>query len=213
AKPVIVATQVLESMMAAPRPTRAEVSDCANAVLDGADAVMLSGETAVGQHPVEAVRTMARIIETTESAGRGRLAPLCTTAAPRASTAVPGAAIAAAAAQVAADLDATYLLTFTYSGATARLVSRLRPVTAMLAFTPVEHTRHVLSLSWGAQTYQVPQVASTDEMLRLVDRTLQVNRLAHPGDTVVVVAGAPVGQGGSTNTVLVHRVGHGPHQW
>ncbi|MCL2423525.1 MAG: pyruvate kinase, partial [Micrococcales bacterium] len=201
AKPAIVATQVLESMMGAPRPTRAEVSDCANAVLDGADAVMLSGETSVGQYPVEAVRTMARIIETTETLGRDRIVPLGP---------IPpshGSAITVAAVQIAADLQAKYLVTFTVSGATARRVSRLRPETALLALTPVEHTRNMLSLSWGARTFLVPQVASTDDMVRLVDLTLQDNRLAAPGDMVVVVAGTPVGQAGTTNTVLAHRVG------
>jgi len=200
AKPVVVATQVLESMMASPRPTRAEVSDCANAVLDGADAVMLSGETSVGQFPVEAVRTMARIIETTESLGRERIVPLGPVSPSH------GSAIAAAAVQVAADLQVKYLVTFTQSGATARRVSRLRPQTPLLALTPVEHTRNMLSLSWGAQTFLVPQVGSTDAMVRLVDSTLQANGLVEVGDRVVVVAGYPC-QPGTTNTVLVHRIG------
>lgn len=201
AKPVIVATQVLESMITAPRPTRAEASDCANAVLDGADAVMLSGETSIGKYPVEAVRTMARIIETTESSGLDRIAQLVSTPSTR------GGAITRAAVQIGTNLGVKYLVTFTQSGDSARRLARLRPKIPMLAFTPVEHTRNMLSLSWGAQTYLVPEVGSTDDMLRLVDLTLRANRLADIGDLVGVVAGTPVGQSGSTNTVLVHRIG------
>ncbi len=201
AKPVIVATQVLESMITAPRPTRAEASDCANAVLDGADAVMLSGETSIGKYPVEAVRTMSRIIETTESSGLDRIAPL-----------VPNpmhddGPITRAAVQIGTNMDVKYLVTFTESGGSARRLSRLRPEIPILAFTPVEHTRNMLSLSWGAQTYMVPEVGNTDDMVRLVDLTLRANRLAEFGDLVVVVAGTPVGQIGSTNTLLVHRIG------
>ncbi|MCL2455273.1 MAG: pyruvate kinase [Micrococcales bacterium] len=201
AKPAIVATQVLESMMTNPRPTRAETSDCANAVLDGADAVMLSGETSVGRYPIEAVRTMARIIETTEAMGSHRMAPLTLMTPKR------GDAITRAAVQIGTNLGVKYLATFTQSGATARRLGRLRPPTPMLAFTPVEHTRNVLSLTWGAQTYQIPEVANTDEMVRLLDRTLRANGLAEIGDLVVVVAGTPVGQAGSTNMVLVHKIG------
>ena len=209
AKPVIVATQVLESMITAPRPTRAEASDCANAILDGADAVMLSGETSVGKYPFEAVRTMARIVETTESLGRDRIAPLMSTPTSRSGV------IARAAVQVATQLGAKYLVTFTQSGSTARRVSRLRPEIPLLALTPVQQTRNMLSLSWGAQTYLVPEVGNTDDMVRLVDLTLRANQLAEIGDMVVVVSGTPVGQVGSTNTVLVHRIGDedGPRPW
>ena len=150
AKPVIVATQVLESMTTNPRPTRAETSDCANAVLDGADAVMLSGETSVGDYPIETVRTMARIIEATEELGRERIAPLGSTPHTR------GGAITRAAAEIGETLDVKYLVTFTQSGDSARRMSRLRSAIPLLAFTPVDDVRNVLSLSWGVQTYRVP---------------------------------------------------------
>lgn len=201
AKPVIVATQVLESMISAPRPTRAEASDCANAVLDGADAVMLSGETSVGDYPIEAVRTMARIIENTEELGRERIAPLGSTPHTR------GGAITRAAAEIGETLGVKYLVTFTQSGDSARRMSRLRSGIPLLAFTPETQVRNVLSLSWGVQTYQVSQVESTDAMVKLVDATLRANGLAELGDYVVVVAGAPVGVVGSTNSIVVHKIG------
>jgi len=201
AKPVIVATQVLESMTNSPRPTRAEASDCANAVLDGADAVMLSGETSVGDFPILTVETMARIIEATEEAGRERMAPLGSTPHTR------GGAITRAAAEIGEVLGAKYLATFTQSGDSARRMSRLRSSIPLLAFTPREHVRNVLSLTWGTQSYQVPEVANTDAMVGQVDTTLQANGLAEVGDLVVVVSGAPVGQPGTTNSILVHRIG------
>ncbi|MDM7856358.1 pyruvate kinase [Cellulomonas alba] len=201
AKPVIVATQVLESMTTNPRPTRAETSDCANAVLDGADAVMLSGETSVGVYPIETVRTMARIIEATEELGRERIAPLGSTPHTR------GGAITRAAAEIGEALDVKYLVTFTQSGDSARRMSRLRSSIPLLAFTPVESVRNVLSLSWGVNTYQVPKVDNTDQMVSQVDATLQANGLAEVGDYIVVVAGTPVGVVGSTNSVVVHKVG------
>jgi pyruvate kinase len=201
AKPVIVATQVLESMISAPRPTRAETSDCANAVLDGADAVMLSGETSVGEYPIEAVRTMARIIENTEELGRERIAPLGSTPHTR------GGAITRAAAEIGETLGVKYLVTFTQSGDSARRMSRLRSAIPLLAFTPENQVRNVLSLSWGVQTYKVSEVESTDQMVKLVDATLRANGLAELGDYVVVVAGAPVGVVGSTNSIVVHKIG------
>src|SRR3954470_12681836 len=201
AKPVIVATQVLESMISSPRPTRAEASDCANAVLDGADAVMLSGETSVGDYPIEAVRTMARIIENTEELGRERIAPLGSTPHTR------GGAITRAAAEIGETLDAKYLVTFTQSGDSARRMSRLRSPIPLLAFTPVTSVRNMLSLSWGVQSYQVPSVEHTDAMVAQVDQTLRAHGLAELGDYVVVVAGAPVGVAGTTNSILVHKVG------
>jgi pyruvate kinase len=201
AKPVIVATQVLESMTTNPRPTRAETSDCANAVLDGADAVMLSGETSVGVYPIETVRTMARIIEATEELGRERIAPLGSTPHTR------GGPITRAAAEIGEALDVKYLVTFTQSGDSARRMSRLRSSIPLLAFTPVESVRNVLSLSWGVNTYQVPSVDNTDAMVSQVDATLQANGLAEIGDYIVVVAGTPVGVVGSTNSIVVHKVG------
>ena len=201
AKPVIVATQVLESMISAPRPTRAEASDCANAVLDGADAVMLSGETSVGEYPIEAVRTMARIIENTEQHGRDRIAPLGWSPQTR------GGAVTHAASEVGETLGAKYLVTFTQSGDSARRMSRLRSPIPLLAFTPLPEVRNHLALSWGVQTYQVPHVAHTDAMVLQVDQTLLVNGLAEDGDLVVIVFGAPVGVPGTTNSLVVHRIG------
>src|SRR5690606_9706964 len=187
AKPVIVATQVLESMISAPRPTRAEASDCANAVLDGADAVMLSGETSVGEYPIEAVRTMARIIENTETHGSDRIAPLNWHPQTR------SGAITPAASQVAETPGAQDRVPFTQTGDSARRVSRLRSTIPLLAFTPVSHVRNLLALSWGVQAYEVPTAEHTDAMVRQVDQTLQANGLAENGDLVVIVFGAPVG--------------------
>ena len=201
AKPVIVATQVLESMISAPRPTRAEASDCANAVLDGADAVMLSGETSVGEYPIEAVRTMARIIENTEQHGKDRIAPLGWSPQTR------GGAVTHAGSEVGETLGAKYLVTFTQSGDSARRMSRLRSPIPLLAFTPLPEVRTRLALSWGVQTHQVPHVAHTDAMVLQVDQTLLVNGLAEDGDLVVIVFGAPVGVPGTTNSLVVHRIG------
>ena len=201
AKPVIVATQVLESMISAPRPTRAEASDCANAVLDGADAVMLSGETAMGAFPIEAVRTMARIIENTEEFGAERMAPLGSSPHTR------GGAITRAAAEIGETMGVKYLVTFTQSGDSARRMSRLRSSIPLLAFTPVTTVRNMLSLSWGVQSYEVASVEDTDEMVTQVDQTLRANGLAEFGDYVVIVSGAPVGIPGTTNSILVHKIG------
>lgn len=201
AKPVIVATQVLESMIQNPRPTRAEASDCANAILDGADAVMLSGETSVGAYPIEAVRTMARIIENVEENGGERIAGLGSYPQTR------GGALTRAAAEMGEQLDATYLVTFTQSGDTARRLSRLRSPIPLLAFTPLTTTRNQLSVSWGVTTYETPEVRHTDEMVAQVDEVLQEKALAQPGDQIIIVAGMPPGTPGSTNSIRVHTVG------
>ena len=201
AKPVIVATQVLESMTTSPRPTRAEASDCANAILDGADAVMLSGETSVGDYPIETVKTMARIIESTEKHGRERIAPLGSTPHTR------GGVITRAAAEVGEVLGVKYLVTFTQSGDSARRMARLRSAIPHLAFTPQSSVSSVLALSWGTESHVVKSADSTDEMLSLVDTTLKSEGLAEDGDLVVVVAGAPVGGSGTTNSIVVHRIG------
>jgi pyruvate kinase len=201
AKPVIVATQMLESMIENPRPTRAEASDVANAVLDGADAVMLSGETSVGAYPVEAVATMARIVETVEVKGLDRIPPLGTR--PR----TQGGAATWAAAEIADMLGARFLVAFTQSGDSARRVSRLRSPIPLLGFTPLESTRNQLALSWGVEPFLVPHVSHTDEMVLQVDRMLVEMSRCNPGDIVVVVAGSPPGTPGSTNTVRIHRIG------
>ena len=201
AKPVIVATQVLDSMISAPRPTRAEVSDCANAVLDGADAVMLSGETSVGRHPLEAVRTMARIIETTEDQGLERIAPLGT----RPST--KGGAVTYAAATVGDLLDVSYLVAFTQSGDSARRMSRLRSRIPLLAFTPDPAVRSQLALTWGVETFLTATVQHTDEMVKQVDELLLSVGRCERGEQVVIVAGSPPGIPGSLNAMRVHRMG------
>ncbi|WP_449372585.1 pyruvate kinase [Arthrobacter psychrolactophilus] len=202
AKPVIVATQVLESMIENPRPTRAEASDCANAVLDGADAVMLSGETSVGLFPIETVKVMARIIEAAEAEAGMKLIPKLGSE-PK----TRGGVITAAAVQIAKQLDAKYIATFTQSGDSAFRLSRLRPSKPVLAFTPVESVRNQLALAWGIEPVLVPMVSHTDAMTEQVDTTLLEKGLVNEGDLVVIAAGSPPGQAGSTNLVKVHKVG------
>lgn len=201
AKPVIVATQMLESMISSPIPTRAETSDVANAVLDGADAVMLSGETSVGEYPVQTVRTMARIVESTEDHGLERIAPLGTK--PR----TLGGAITLAAVEIAEFTEASYLCVFTESGDSARRMSRLRHGLPIIAFTPNEATRRRMALTWGVRSFLVERKTHTDELFSLVDDVLLENGLAAPGDRVIVTAGSPPGIEGSTNDLRVHRVG------
>jgi pyruvate kinase len=201
AKPVIVATQVLESMIENSRPTRAEASDCANAVLDGADAIMLSGETSVGKWPIEAVRTMAKIIESTEEHGLDRVAELGT------KPHTTGGAVTAAAAEIGDLLGAKYLVTFTTSGDSAKRLSRIRSKLPMLAFTPNASTRSQLTLTWGIETFEVPMAKHTDQMARQVDVSLLESGRCVEGDTVVIVAGSPPGIPGSTNALRVHHVG------
>ncbi|MDO4916796.1 MAG: pyruvate kinase [Rothia sp. (in: high G+C Gram-positive bacteria)] len=201
AKPVIVATQVLETMIENPIPTRAEASDCANAILDGADAVMLSGETSVGKYPIITIQTMARIVSATEERGLYRVAPLGTTPKTR------GGAITRAAVTVADQLNVDYITAFTQSGDTARRLARLRPSKPVIAFTPDPKVRAFLALLWGVQTVQTNHVGDTDEMTALVDRYLLANELSQPGQMIVMAAGSPPGVAGSTNLLKVHRVG------
>jgi pyruvate kinase len=201
AKPVIVATQMLDSMITNSRPTRAEATDCANAVLDGADALMLSGETSVGEFAIEAVQTMARIIQKTEEGGLDRIRPIKT--APR----TKGGAITKAATEVGAIVDAKYLVAFTQSGDSARRMSRLRSPIPILAMTPEVGTYNRLALSWGVESMLTPIVGATDEMVKLVDTVLIDSGRAQLGDQVMIVAGSPPGIPGSTNAMRVHRVG------
>jgi pyruvate kinase len=201
AKPVIVATQMLESMIENPVPTRAETSDVANAVLDGADAVMLSGETSVGKYPVVVVETMARIVDSTETHGLERIAPL--TAKPR----TQGGAITLAAMEVAQFIEAKFLCMFTESGDTARRMSRLRPEIPMIAFTPDPAIRRRMALTWGIRSSLVEEVAHTDLMFHQVDDYFLSNGLAEVGDKVVVISGSPPGIQGSTNDIRIHKIG------
>ena len=200
AKPVIVATQMLESMIENSRPTRAEASDVANAVLDGTDAVMLSGETSVGKYVMETVRTMARIVETVETEG-DRVPPLPHV--PRTKRGV----ISYAARDIGERLNAKALVAFTSSGDTVRRLARLHTSLPLLAFTSIPEVRSQLALSWGTETFLVPEVATTDAMVLEVDKALlQLGRYSK-GDQVVIVAGAPPGTVGSTNLIHVHRIG------
>ncbi|TAJ46181.1 MAG: pyruvate kinase [Herbiconiux sp.] len=206
AKPVIVATQVLESMISSPRPTRAEASDCANAVLDGADAVMLSGETSVGEFPVITVQTMARIIESTEEHGLERIPALGTK--PR----TQGGAVTLAAAEVGEFVGAKFLCVFTESGDSVRRMSRLRNIIPIIGFTPEPGIRNRMSLSWGVQSYLVERVKHTDELMVQVDDVLLGLGRAQLGDKVIVISGSPPGVAGSTNDMRVHVIGsaHNP---
>jgi len=201
AKPVIVATQVLESMTTSPRPTRAETSDVANAVLDGADAVMLSGETSVGEYPTVTVQTMSRIVTSTEEHGLDRIQPLGTR--PR----TQSGAITLAAVEVADFVEAKFLCVFTESGESARRMARLRNKIPILAFTPEESVRRRMSLFWGVESFVVGRVTHTDQMVAQVDEALKSTGRAVDGDKVIIISGSPPGIPGTTNDIRVHRVG------
>jgi pyruvate kinase len=203
AKPVIVATQMLESMISSSIPTRAETSDVANAVLDGADALMLSGETSVGSFPVETVSTMAKIIQSTEENGLSRIPDLGT----RPHT--QGGAVSFAAMEIAELLGSKFVCVFTEGGDSLRRISRLRSAVPVLSFTPNVQTARELSLVWGSKTYIVPKVTHTDSMFEQVDISVLEQGMCKVGDEVVVVAGTPPGVSGSTNTLRVHKVGTG----
>ncbi len=201
AKPVIVATQMLESMITNSRPTRAEATDCANAVLDGADALMLSGETSVGEFAIEAVQTMARIIAHTEQGGMDMIRPM------RSAPKTKGGAITKAATEVGAIVGAKYLVTFTQSGDSARRTARLRSPIPILAFTPEIGTYNRMALDWGVEPELTPMVKHTDEMVMQADTLLLSSKRCKEGEFVVIVAGSPPGIPGSTNAMRVHRVG------
>ncbi|MDI6520253.1 pyruvate kinase [Streptomyces coelicoflavus] len=204
AKPVIVATQMLDSMIDNARPTRAEASDVANAVIDGTDAVMLSGETSVGKHATDTVRTMARIVGAAEEdiLAKG-LPPLTERNKPR----TQGGAVARAAAEMGDFLGAKFLVAFTQSGDTVRRLSRYRSPIPLLAFTPEPATRSQLSLTWGVETFLGPHVDSTDAMVDQVDELLTRYGRCEKGDVVVITAGSPPGVSGTTNLVRVHHIG------
>jgi pyruvate kinase len=200
--PVITATQMLESMVASSRPTRAEASDVANAIFDGTDAVMLSQETAVGQYPVEAVATMARIAREAESTPYRSAPPP-----PAVGKLDVPATVCRAAVQMATDLGARAIVAFTESGATARMVSRFRPGTPILGLTTSEAARRRMALFWGVETAApLPVGTQVRGMIAEADERIVREGMLDPGDLIVVVAGSPGGRGG-TNRVLVHRVG------
>lgn len=202
---VIVATQMLESMLHEPRPTRAEASDVANAVIDGADALMLSGETAIGEYPVEAAQMMVRIIEEAEKSGRhgdvgGR--PSVRHVAP-----THAHAISHAAREIVRDMALKAIVAFTRSGFTARLISKDRPSVPILAATPNEAVRRRLSLFWGVTPVLCPFVEDTDGMIEAVERELVARGYLQPGDPVLIMGGMPVTTRGPTNFLKIHIVG------
>ena len=201
AKPVIVATQMLDSMISNSQPTRAEATDCANAVLDGADALMLSGETSVGDFPIDSVKIMARIIERTEDMALDQIPPL------KHSPATKAGAITKAATEVGSTVGAKYLVAFTQSGDSARRMSRLRSPIPMLALTPEIGTYNRLALSWGVESLLTATVNHTDEMVMQVDSILIDSKRVKIGDLVLIVAGSPPGIPGSINAMRVHKIG------
>ena len=203
-KPVIVATQMLDSMERASRPTRAEASDVANAVLDGADALMLSGETSVGDHPFLTVQTMSRIIEHMENHALSQLPSL-----PYQEEADTGLVLTWAATEIGASLHARYLAAFTETGRSARALARHRKSTPLLAFTPNPRVRSQLALVWGLETFLVPSVRHTDDMVEQLEAALLASGRALIGEKIVIVAGVPPGVPGSTNGLRVHTMGHG----
>ncbi|QIG42629.1 pyruvate kinase [Nocardioides anomalus] len=211
AKPVIVATQMLESMIGNPTPTRAEASDVANAILDGADAVMLSGETSVGEYPIHTVETMARIVQATERHALEQR-EVGTLRALQWDPHTKSGVITKAAGEVAERIDAKYVVAFTQSGDSARRMARLRSPIPVLAFTPDGRTRSQLALTWGVETFKTAEVEHTDEMVRQVDEQLLDIGRVEEGDLVVIVAGAPPGIPGSTNALRVHRMGDAIHE-
>jgi pyruvate kinase len=200
--PVITATQMLESMVASPRPTRAEASDVANAIFDGTDAVMLSQETAIGQYPIEAVATMNRIAREAEATPHLAAPPP-----PAVGALDVPATVCRAAVQVATDLGARAIMAFTESGASARYVSRFRPRTPIIGLTTSDAARRRMALYWGVETASpLGKGTQVRSMIDDADARIVEEGLLTPGDLVVVVAGSPGGRGG-TNRVLVHRVG------
>ncbi|MBQ1161770.1 pyruvate kinase, partial [Streptomyces sp. A73] len=195
---------MMESMITNSRPTRAEASDVANAVLDGADAVMLSAESSVGQYPIETVKTMSKIVQAAEEELLGRgLQPLVPGKKPR----TQGGSVARAACEMADFLDGKALVAFTKSGDTARRLSRYRVSQPILAFTTDSATCNQLTLSWGVETFVVKHVDHTDEMVELVDAELLRLQRFETGDTMLITAGSPPGVPGTTNMVRVHHLG------
>ena len=198
--PVITATQMLESMIINPRPTRAEASDVANAILDGTDAIMLSGETAVGAYPIEAVQMMVRIALETEGSGRTALQPQCKRLS-------QSHAVSHAARALSEEASVQAIVVFTLSGTSARLISKDRPRTAILAYTPSERVYRQLALWWGIWPYRIGMRGTTEELIAEVEQCLQEDKLVKRGEHVVIMGGFPVASQARTNFVKLHRVG------
>jgi pyruvate kinase len=203
-KPVITATQMLDSMQRNPRPTRAEASDVANAIFDGTDAIMLSGETAAGLYPVEAVKTMHRIALRTEQALQYR--DLLAQRTKQSGTTITDA-IGQSVAHTALNLDVAAIVTPTVSGQTARMISKYRPKAPIVAVTSNDSVSRKLALVWGVHPQVAPQVNSTDEMLDIAVEAAVKSGIVKHGDLVVITAGVPVGETGSTNLMKVHVIG------
>jgi pyruvate kinase len=198
-KPVITATQMLESMIENPQPTRAEASDVANAILDGTDCVMLSGETAMGKYPVQSVEVMARFAMQAETS----LAPWP----PDVHISGPDESVAHAACRAAEEQHAQAIVTFTQSGSTALLVSKHRPRMRILAPTPFDQVARKISLYWGVTPILLKTKRTTDDMIASVERAMLFRKLVRPHDLIVITAGVPIGVAGSTNMMKIHRVG------
>ncbi|MCX6795948.1 MAG: pyruvate kinase, partial [Candidatus Falkowbacteria bacterium] len=208
-KPVITATQMLDSMIRNPRPTRAEVSDVANAVVDGSDALMLSGETSMGEFPVDSVKMMKSIIDETEKGlyehknihrysfhhPKGYFQESTITD-----------AVGASSCEMAAHLKAKYIVTTTSSGYSARMVAKHRPETPILALTPDEKVYNQLSMVWGVKPLILPAFHTTDELIYQSIDLLEARRMIRKGDLLIIIAGHPVGMGGQTNLIKVHKV-------
>jgi pyruvate kinase len=195
---------MLDSMEHSPRPTRAEASDVANAVLDGADALMLSGETSIGEFPVHVVETMSKIIEHIEVEALDKLPALVAH-----DTTIPAMALCEAAVQVAKQVNAVSLVPFTETGRSANLVAIHRPATQITAFTTNPRVRNQLALLWGTETFLVPPVMHTDDMVVQVDKTLLDLDRFKANDNLVFIAGVPPGVPGTTNGMRIHRLGRG----
>ena len=204
-KPIVTATQMLDSMMVNPRPTRAEISDVANAIYDGTSAIMLSGETAAGAYPVEALKTMSAIAERTEQEGhylRGRLME------PNTGKISVSDATAHAACLTAKDVNAAAIVTVSESGTTARLLSKYRPQQPIIACVMKEQVQRQLSLSWGITSLMMPLAHSTDELIEMSTALAKENGFLHDGELAVVTAGVPVGISGTTTMIKIHMVGN-----
>ncbi len=204
-KPIVTATQMLDSMMVNPRPTRAEISDVANAIYDGTSAIMLSGETAAGAYPVEALKTMSAIAERTETENHARVEYL--TEATNGKISVSDAT-AHAACLTAKDVNAAAIVTVSESGTTARLLSKYRPQQPIIACVMKEHVQRQLSLSWGITSLMMPLAHSTDELIEMSTALAKENGFLHNGELAVVTAGVPVGISGTTNMIKIHMVGN-----
>lgn len=200
-RPVITATQMLESMTENPRPTRAEASDVANAIFDGSDAVMLSAETASGKYPVEAVSMMARIIAEAEASIQEYPRPLPQEQLKVAET------VAELVCHACKELHMKLIAVFTHSGFTARLISRYRPLVPIVAFSPEEETRRRMSLIWGVTSRHIPDVRKIDGLAAIAEKRLLEERLVRKGDVIGIVAGTPMGIRGTTNFMKFHIVG------